>query len=74
MKGVIVYDDAVQGKRPGIVMVHEWWGITDHILHEAQKFAEAGYTTFVADMYGDGQTADNPEDAGTAMRRPVSDE
>jgi dienelactone hydrolase len=73
MKGVIVYDDAVQGKRPGIVMVSEWWGITDHVLHEAQKFAEEGYTSFVADMYGDGRTADNPKDAGALATSVMKD-
>jgi dienelactone hydrolase len=64
MKGFVVYDDAVQGKRPGIVMVPEWWGITKHIHNEAQKFAQQGYTAFIADMYGDGKSADNPNDAG----------
>jgi dienelactone hydrolase len=64
MRGFVVYDDAVQGKRPGIVMVHEWWGITRHIRDEAQKFAQQGYTAFIADMYGDTRTADNPKDAG----------
>jgi dienelactone hydrolase len=64
MKGFVVYDDAVQGKRPGIVMVHEWWGITKHIHTEAQKLAQQGYTAFIADMYGDAKTADNPTDAG----------
>ena len=44
MKGFVVYDDASQAKRPGIVMVHEWWGITPHIHNEARKFAEQGYT------------------------------
>ncbi len=64
MKGFVVYDDAVQGKRPGIIMVHEWWGITPHIHNEAKKFAQQGYTAFIADMYGDAKTADNPKDAG----------
>jgi dienelactone hydrolase len=64
MKGFIVYDDAVKGKRPGIVVVHEWWGITKHVRDEARKFAAQGYTAFVADMYGDAKTADNPKDAG----------
>lgn len=64
MKGYIVYDDAVKTKRPGIVVVHEWWGITKHVLEEARSFARQGYTAFVADMYGDGKTADNPKDAG----------
>ncbi|MFB9265753.1 dienelactone hydrolase family protein [Bradyrhizobium erythrophlei] len=64
MKGFVVYDDAIQAKRPGIVMVHEWWGITNHMHSEARKFAEQGYTAFIADMYGDAKTADNPKDAG----------
>ena len=64
MKGFVVYDDAVTAKRPGIIMVHEWWGITAHIHSEAKKYAEAGYTAFIADMYGDAKTADNPKDAG----------
>jgi len=64
MKGVIVYDDASQTKRPGIIVVHEWWGITAHVREEARKLAGQGYTAFVADMYGDGKTADNPKDAG----------
>src|SRR5690348_17296173 len=46
LKGFVVYDDATQAKRPGIVMVHEWWGITKHIHDEARKFAEQGYTAF----------------------------
>jgi len=65
MKGVIVYDADKQGKRPGIILVHEWWGITKHVHHEAQEFARQGYTAFIADMYGDARTADNPKDAGT---------
>jgi dienelactone hydrolase len=64
MKGVIVYDTDAQGKRPGIVVVHEWWGITPHMHNEARAFARQGYTAFIADMYGDAKTADNPKDAG----------
>lgn len=63
MKGYVVYDAASTAKRPGIVVVHEWWGITKHTRDEARKFAEQGYTAFVADMFGDGKTADNPKDA-----------
>ena len=55
MKGFIVYDDAVAGKRPGIVLVHEWWGITKHVHGEAGKFSAQGYTAFIADMFGEGR-------------------
>jgi dienelactone hydrolase len=64
MKGFVVYDTARKGKRPGIVMVHEWWGITPHIHNEARRLTRQGYTVFIADMYGNGKTADNPKDAG----------
>jgi len=67
MKGFIVYDDASKAKRPGVIVVHEWWGITKHVRDEARKFAAQGYTAFVADMYGDAKTADNPKDAGALM-------
>jgi dienelactone hydrolase len=64
MKGFVVYDDASTARRPGVIVVHEWWGITKHVRDEARKLAGQGYTAFVADMYGDGKTADNPKDAG----------
>jgi dienelactone hydrolase len=64
MKGFVVYDAAKKGKRPGIIVVHEWWGITKHIHAEARRMASLGYTAFIADMYGDAKTADNPKDAG----------
>ena len=75
MKGFVVYDDAAKGRRPGIILVHEWWGITKHMHSEARRFAQNGYTVFIADMYGDGKTADNPKDAGmlagTVMKNPA---
>ena len=64
MKGFVVYDDATQAKRPGIVVVHEWWGITKHVHDSARSLAAMGYTAFIADMYGEGKTADNPKTAG----------
>src|ERR1700751_4128323 len=74
MMGFVVYDDATQAKRPGIVMVHEWWGITKHIHDEARNFAQQGYTVLISDMYGDAKTADNPKDAGalssSGMKNP----
>jgi dienelactone hydrolase len=64
LKGFIVYDDASTAKRPGLVMVHEWWGITNHMHNQAKLFVQQGYTVIIADMYGDAKTADNPKDAG----------
>jgi dienelactone hydrolase len=75
MKGFLVYDDASQAKRPGRIMVHEWWGITPHMHNQAKKFAEQGYTVLISDMDGDAKTADNPKDAGalssSVMKNPT---
>jgi dienelactone hydrolase len=73
MRGFVVYDDAFQAKRPGIVMVHEWWGITKHTRDEAHEFAQQGYTAFIADMYGDGKTGDDPQEAGALASSVLKD-
>ncbi|MEW6646121.1 MAG: dienelactone hydrolase family protein [Pseudomonadota bacterium] len=64
MKGYLAYDDAVQGKRPGVLVVHEWWGHNEYARRRARMLAELGYTALAVDMYGDGRTAEHPEDAG----------
>ena len=64
LKGVIAYDDAVQGKRPGVVVFPEWWGLTDYPQRRARQLAEAGYVALAADVYGDGKTTDDPKQAG----------
>lgn len=63
LKGYIAYDDAIQGKRPGILVVHEWWGHNEYARKRARMFAEQGYTALALDMYGDGKQASHPEDA-----------
>ncbi|HYD55417.1 MAG TPA: dienelactone hydrolase family protein [Burkholderiales bacterium] len=68
LKGYLVYDDAKKGKRPGMLVIHEWWGVTKHTRAEARRFAQRGYTAFVADMYGDAKSADNPKDASGLMK------
>ena len=64
MQGLVAYDDSVEGKRPGVLVVHEWWGHNDYARKRARMLAELGYTALAVDMYGDGKTADHPEDAG----------
>lgn len=63
-KGFLAYDDAVKGKRPGILVVHEFWGLDDYAKKRAEQLAALGYVAFAADMYGDGKVAEHPEDAG----------
>jgi dienelactone hydrolase len=67
LKGYIAYDDAIQGKRPGILVVHEWWGLNDYARKRARMLAELGYTALAVDMYGSGKTADHPDNAQRFM-------
>lgn len=62
--GYMAWDDAVRGERPGVLVVHEWWGHDAFAREQAEKLAAAGYTAFALDMYGDGRVADHPEQAG----------
>jgi dienelactone hydrolase len=64
LKGYIAYDDAIKGKRPGILVVHEWWGLNDYARKRARMLAEQGYTALALDMYGNGRQAHHPDDAG----------
>jgi dienelactone hydrolase len=61
--GWMAWDSALHTKRPGIVVIHEWWGHNDHTRAQARKLAEAGYTAFALDMYGDGKQAAHPDSA-----------
>jgi dienelactone hydrolase len=63
LKGYIAYDDAVKGKRPGILVIHEWWGHNEYARRRARMLAEHGYTALALDMYGDGKQAHHPDDA-----------
>ena len=65
MVGYLAYDDKFKGKRPGVLVVHEWWGHNEYVRERARKLAKLGYVAFALDMYGDGKTADHPKDAGT---------
>ena len=64
LKGYIAYDENKKGKRPGILIVHEWWGHNDYVRERADMLAELGYTAIAVDMYGDGKQANHPDDAG----------
>ncbi|MBT9612202.1 MAG: dienelactone hydrolase family protein [Burkholderiales bacterium] len=72
MKGYLAFDDAVQGKRPGVLVVHEWWGHNDYARSRANKLAELGYTALAVDMYGDGKQAAHPDDASKFMNAVMS--
>jgi dienelactone hydrolase len=64
MRGFLAYDDALKGKRPGVLVVHEWWGLNDFARERALKLAGLGYVALAADMYGSGVTTSSREEAG----------
>ena len=68
LTGLLAWDDAASGKRPGVLVVHEWWGLNDYAKSRAEKLAAEGYVAFALDMYGDGKVTDHPEQAGTWMK------
>lgn len=73
MKGYLAYDANAVEKKPGVIVVHEWWGHNGHSRKSAEKLAEAGYVAFALDMYGDGKTAEHPSDAGAFAGAVMSD-
>ncbi len=63
-EGFLAWDDSVEGKRPGILVVHEWWGLNDYARSRAEQLAVLGYVAFAVDMYGKGKVTIHPEKAG----------
>ena len=61
--GHLYWDDASKEKRPGVLVVHEWWGLDEYAKMRAEMLAKMGYVAFACDMYGDGKTAEHPTDA-----------
>jgi dienelactone hydrolase len=64
MKNYVVYDENVDGKRPAILVIHEWWGLNDYAKRRAKMLAEMGYIAMAVDMYGNDRMGN---DAGTAQ-------
>lgn len=62
-KGYMVHDDAKSGKRPGVLVVHEWWGLNDYIRSRADQLAKMGFVVFAPDMYGNGTATTDPNEA-----------
>ena len=64
LQGYLAWDDAMKGKRPGVLVVHEWWGNNAYVRHRAEQLAKLGYIAFALDMYGKGILATTAEEAG----------
>ena len=63
LKGFVAWDDSAKGKRPGVLVIHEWWGNNEHARDQAIRLARSGYVGFALDMYGNGKVARHPQDA-----------
>ena len=72
-QGYLAYDDEITEARPGVLIVHEWWGLNDYIVRRAHMLAELCYVVFAVDMYGGGQIADDPAQAGKLMNGVLND-
>jgi len=63
LEGYLAYDDAIQGKRPGVLVVHEWNGLGSYVKERTEQLAELGYVAFAIDMYGKGIRPKNREES-----------
>ncbi|RON06267.1 dienelactone hydrolase family protein [Pseudomonas brassicacearum] len=71
MIGYFAYDDSIQGARPGVVVVHEFWGLNDYAKRRARDLAGLGYSALAIDMYGKGKNTEHPNDAMAFMNEAL---
>jgi dienelactone hydrolase len=73
LEGYLAYDDSIQGKRPGVIVVHEWWGINNYVRTRTEQLAKLGYVAFAIDIYGKGVRAKDAKEAGSLSSTYRSD-
>jgi dienelactone hydrolase len=73
LKGYLAYNGSSDKKRPGILVVPEWWGLNDYPRMRAQMLAKLGYVALAVDMYGDGKVATTPDSAGKLAQSVMKD-
>lgn len=73
LEGYVAYDDAISGKRPGVLVVHEWKGLEEYAMSRANQLAELGYVAFALDMYGQGVRAKDAEEASALSSKFYED-
>jgi dienelactone hydrolase len=74
LEGYLAYDDSIDGARPGVLVVHEWWGLNDFAKEQARWLAGMGYVAFALDMYGKGVLTDDPRRASELARPFYADD
>ena len=65
--GALVWNEKVSGKRPLLLVMPNWLGVTDIVVKRAAKMAGDNYIAFVADMYGNGKTSEGPPESQELM-------
>jgi dienelactone hydrolase len=73
LEGYLAYDDAQSGKRPGVLVVHEWKGLGNHAKHSAEELAKLGYVALAVDMYGKGIRPQTNQEAATEAGKYKND-
>ena len=73
LRGYLARNDAHRDPRPGVLVVHEWWGLDEHMRRRCRMLAELGYTALAVDMYGEGACATHPDEAERLERAVVDD-
>lgn len=73
LEGYLAYDDSIQGVRPGIIVVHEYWGLVDYTKMRTEQLAKLGYISFAIDMYGKGVLPKNSDEAAAQSKIYYSD-
>jgi len=73
MVGYLAWDAEREGARPGVLVVHEWWGANDYVRRRAEQLAALGYVGFAVDLYGGGRIAADPQEAGALMNALTGD-
>jgi len=72
-QGYLACDSDSGNLRPGVILVHEWWGLNDYLVRRAHMLAELGYVALAIDMYGGGRVAETPAEAGELMNGVLQD-
>ena len=72
-QAVIYTREDGQQAGPGVLVIHEWWGLNDYARGRAKMLAEAGFTAIAVDMYGHGQVASHPDNAKAFMDQALAE-
>lgn len=73
LQGFLAWSDEATGRRPGILVVHEWWGLNQYARNQATRLAEAGYVAFALDMFGKGKVTTHPDEAKAFVAEAMKD-